>query len=131
MKNSMNKIRPGLLLMALLTLSLWGTILCQAATIYVSSYGGYPDDSTDDTSAINSAITAAGSGDTVSFSAGTYDLITPYDSTTHIRIYEKDNLTLQGRHPAANLQLPCFAITQILTVSLPSLTWSTTRTTVI
>ncbi len=96
MKNSMNKIRPGLLLIAILTLSFGGTVLCQAATIYVSTYGATPNDGSDDTSAINSAITAAASGDIVSFSAGTYDLITPYDTSRFIKVSSKTNITLQG-----------------------------------
>ncbi len=67
-----------------------------ANTIYVSEYGAYPDDSDNDTNAINSAISAAGSGDTIVFSAGTYDLITPYDTSRYIYINNKSNLTLQG-----------------------------------
>lgn len=67
-----------------------------AATLNVSDYGATPDDGFDDTAAINAAIVAAAPGDIVSFAAGVYDLITPYDTTQFIRINGKAGVTLQG-----------------------------------
>lgn len=50
----------------------YGATVINAATRDITTYGATPNDTTDDTAAINSAITAAVSGDTVYFPNGTF-----------------------------------------------------------
>ena len=61
-----------------------------AATLNVTSYGATGNGSTDDTAAINSAITASASGDTLLFPAGTYKI------TSGITFKSGRNYTGQG-----------------------------------
>ena len=80
----------------LLLLLVYIDVTMYGATIDVRMYGAFANDGIDDTFAINTAIDVAGPGDTVVFRAGVYDLITPYNSDHHIRVYQKDNIALQG-----------------------------------
>jgi hypothetical protein len=60
----------------------------------VSTYGGYPNDNNDDTSAVQHAINAAiynGANNVVQFQAGTYDL------TSTLSIYAANGLTVMGQ----------------------------------
>src|SRR4051794_30533210 len=69
--------------------SISGRLLpARGAVIDVVTYGAVPDDGVNDTIAINNAIAAAGTGDTVLLSAGTYDVTS--------KIVTKSNLTLKG-----------------------------------
>ena len=45
-----------------------------AATLNITDYGAVANDGSDDLSAISAAISAAGSGDTVYFPAGTFNI---------------------------------------------------------
>lgn len=74
----------------------FGVLQSHAATINVSTYGAIPNDTLDDTAAINNAIGAAASGDIVAFASGTYDLSAAYDAEQFIRINGKSGITLQG-----------------------------------
>ncbi|MFD0672790.1 fibronectin type III domain-containing protein [Cohnella sp. GCM10027633] len=62
----------GILLAASMLLPVIPLPAASAATVNVTSYGANGGDSTDDTTAINNAITAAAAGDTVYFPSGTY-----------------------------------------------------------
>lgn len=73
-----------------------GTSGSPVAAVPISSYGAYPNDGLDDTTAINLAITKVKDGDLISFEAGVYDLITPRDQYRHIYFYNKSGITLQG-----------------------------------
>lgn len=60
----------------------------------VSTYGAYPNDNNDDSSAVQSAINAAiwnGANNYVQFQAGTYDF------TSTINIYAANGLTILGQ----------------------------------
>ncbi|CAF4747846.1 unnamed protein product, partial [Rotaria sp. Silwood2] len=64
------------------------------ATFFVSSYGAFPNDNIDDTSAVQLAINKAianGSNNVVVFQSGTYNF------TSAISIYSAINLTVMGQ----------------------------------
>lgn len=57
------------------------------ATINVKSYGAYGDDSHDDTTAINNAISAASAGDKIYFPSGTYKVTGTISITKPLILY--------------------------------------------
>lgn len=85
----------------------------QAAQINVDEppFNAVPDDGNDDSAAIGLAVEAASAGDTIVFSAGTYDLIgvVPNEKSRerHIGVFDKEGLTfrgaMQGEEPATIL----------------------------
>ncbi|HVT87530.1 MAG TPA: glycosyl hydrolase family 28-related protein [Tepidisphaeraceae bacterium] len=69
---------------------------CLLSTVSVSSFGARPNDGIDDSGAIQLAINAAGSGDVVSFDAGTYNIGVSVNARGGGRILQGNGTTLQA-----------------------------------
>ncbi len=65
----------GIALVIIILAAMLGVVLpASAATLNITDYGAVANDSSDDLSAISAAISAAGSGDTVYFPGGTFNI---------------------------------------------------------
>ena len=69
----------------------------QANTISVATYGAIPNDGLDDKTAINNAILASVSGDTIIFPTGIYNLNGIYVNGVKMMLYAKTNLVINGQ----------------------------------
>ena len=83
-------------------LILFGIILSLSASlkaniISVAAYGAIPNDGLDDKTAINAAIQASASGDTIIFPTGTYNLNGIYINGVKMMLYAKTNLVIDGQ----------------------------------
>lgn len=74
------------------------------SVISVTSYGATPNDGSDDTAAIQKALNASKSGDTILFTAGTFDLKTNPKVWPSDRTYRgEDDATLRGKTSSGQL----------------------------
>jgi hypothetical protein len=74
--------------------ALFYVFTAQANTISVATYGAIPNDGLNDKTAITNAINAAGSGDTIIFPTGTYNLD---GAGTKLMLFSKNNLVIDGQ----------------------------------
>jgi polygalacturonase len=73
-KSKIFRILFTLLFIASIVIPVSSPIIANAATRDITTYGATPNDSTDDTSAIQNAINAATAGDTIYIPNGTFNI---------------------------------------------------------